>query len=288
MEVVLIRPTGYCLGVTSAIRLGLQAKSEHPDETIFMLGLLVHNEDAVAYMRSLGFEILDERKAPLEEQLLGLKDGSIVLFSAHGHPEAFDEIAKRKNLIVYDATCRYVKENLDYARAHEGLGIVYIGAKGHLEAESFKENAPFAGFYDVKSKALLSSPTIEASIALTQTTLSEEDIDSALEDLRKRYPNIKLEKGRCVATSSRQEALKKELEKGVDAAFIIGSELSSNTKKLRDIAQSFGVKTFMALNLEALKKLDLPSYSKVILASGASTSIEEVRRCQDYLESFSS
>ena len=288
MEVILVRPTGYCLGVTSAIRLGLQAKSEHPSETIFMLGLLVHNEDAVAYMKSLGFEILDERNAPLEEQLSNLKDGSIVLFSAHGHPEAFDEIAKKKNLIVYDATCRYVKENLDYARAHAGKGIIYIGAKGHLEAESFRQNAPFAGFYDVKSKSLLSKPSLDATIALTQTTLSEEDIELALEDIQKLYPAIKLEKGRCHATSSRQEALKKELEKGVDAAFIIGSELSSNTKKLRDIAQSFGVKTFMALNLESLQRLSLPPYSKVVLASGASTSIEEVRRCQDYLVSLSS
>lgn len=288
MEVILVRPTGYCLGVTSAIRLGLQAKSEHPSETIFMLGLLVHNEDAVAYMRSLGFEILDERNAPLEEQLSNLEDGSIVLFSAHGHPESFDAIAKKKNLIVYDATCRYVKENLDYARAHAGKGIVYIGAKGHLEAESFRQNAAFSGFYDVKSQSLLTRPPMDAAIALTQTTLSEEDIELALESLRREYPQIKLEKGRCHATSSRQEALKKELQKGVDAAFIIGSELSSNTKKLRDIAQSYGVKTFMALNLEELKKLDLPRYCRAILASGASTSIEEVRRCQDYLVSLSS
>ncbi|MCR5491646.1 MAG: hypothetical protein K6F32_05930 [Bacilli bacterium] len=286
MEVKLVKPCGYCLGVTQAMKLAEKAKKDYPDRDVYLLGLLVHNEDAVKELSDLGLIVLDERKRPLEESLNNIKEGSVVVFSAHGHPERYDEIAARKGLTVLDATCCHVKENLEYARENASSGIIYIGAKGHLEAEAFHANLP-CSFYDVKSRSFIDEvPLGKSPVAVSQTTLSYDEVDFAFKAIKEKYPGARLGKERCLATSSRQNALRKAIEEGIDGVFVIGSHLSSNTKKLRDIATSYGVPTFMALNEEELKKLDIPQMKKAALVSGASTDIATALRCARYLESL--
>ncbi len=284
MEVKLVKPCGYCLGVTQAMKIAEKAKMDYPDKKVYLLGLLVHNEDAVKELSSLGLIVLDERKKGLKESLLEIEEGSVVVFSAHGHPEEYNEIAKDRGLIQIDATCCHVQENLEYARENQDSGIIYVGAKGHLEAEAFRANLPCC-FYDVKSNELLGElPKGDEPLIVSQTTLSYEEVSRAFMAIRNLKPNARLGKERCLATSSRQNALKKAIEEGVDGVFVIGSSLSSNTKKLRDIALSYHLPTFMALNEDELRSLDIPEMKKAAVVSGASTDIATALRCASYLK----
>ena len=148
MEVFEVKPHGYCQGVMDAIKLALKAKEENPDRTCFLLGGIVHNEDTIKFFEERGFIILNEKKASLDVLISSIPDGEVVIFSAHGHAKSLEDIAKKKQLIIYDATCPFVTANMRLASSKNQRDIVYVGVKGHLEAEGFLANVKTAGFYD--------------------------------------------------------------------------------------------------------------------------------------------
>ena len=148
MEVFEVKPHGYCQGVMDAIKLALKAKEENPDRTCFLLGGIVHNEDTIKFFEERGFIILNEKKASLDVLISSIPDGEVVIFSAHGHAKSLEDIAKKKQLIIYDATCPFVTANMRLASSKYHRDIVYVGVKGHLEAEGFLANVKTAGFYD--------------------------------------------------------------------------------------------------------------------------------------------
>lgn len=96
MEVLIVNPHGYCQGVFRALKIAMQAKRDHPGAPIYLLGMIVHNEVATRGLEREGFRVLDEKKAPLIEQLRALEKGDVVVFSAHGHPKAFDRLAGKR------------------------------------------------------------------------------------------------------------------------------------------------------------------------------------------------
>ena len=286
MNVITLNPHGYCLGVREAIALAIKAKQDHPSANVYLLGLLVHNEETMAYLSSLGLLPIDETKEPLLDALFCLKKGDVVVFSAHGHPGAYDDIAKAKGLIMVDATCRYVKENLAAGIAAKDP-LIYLGVEGHLEAEAFLSNVPDAYFYDVKSRsgellglvAKTKSPTV-----IAQTTLSGDEIEAAMEQIRLLFPQARLEKERCHSTSLRQKAMK-ELPSSIDCVIVLGSKRSNNSLKLAEIAQSQGYETHLCLGLDEVKALDLSQKKSVAVSSGASTSEETFQAVLSYLRS---
>lgn len=287
MDVLTLNPHGYCLGVRSAINLAIQAKKDYPDRNVYMLGLLVHNETAVAELEALGLIPLDERKAPLLDHLLSLKKGDVVVFSAHGHPSAYDDLANEKGLIIVDATCRYVKENERCGRQSKDP-ILYIGVSGHLESEAFLANCPDAVFYDVSSKRcnVLSLVAKKAPPrVITQTTLSGAEIEDALKELRPFFPDIAIEKERCHSTSLRQKAIA-ELPEDVDCVIVLGSKRSNNSLKLAELSSVKGKETHLCLGLEEVKNLDLSKKKRLALCSGASTSDETFLAVLNYLRSL--
>ena len=156
MNVYRVVPFGYCQGVVLAMSKALQYASTHQGEEIYLLGMLVHNEDAVASLSTLGVHVLDERESPLIEHLQNIPDHATLIFSAHGHPRVFEEIAKQKGLKIIDTTCVYVDENKIEAlnRYEYSSDLIYIGSKGHLEAEAVLEDLPEASFYNVKDRSL--------------------------------------------------------------------------------------------------------------------------------------
>lgn len=287
MNVFTVNPHGYCLGVHAAIDIAKKAKTDHPDANVYLLGLLVHNEGTMAELSSLGLIPIDETKVSLLDALLEMKKGDVVVFSAHGHPAAYDDLAKDKGLVLVDATCRYVKEN-QAAGEHASSPIIYIGVAGHLEAEAFLANVPEACFYDVKSgsgellglRAKTDAPTL-----ITQTTLSGEEIEEALEKIRLIFPHATLEKERCHSTSLRQKAIA-SLPKGIDAVIVLGSTRSNNSLKLAEIARKQGYETHLCLGLEEVKRLDLSQKKSVALSSGASTSEETYQEVLTYLRNL--
>lgn len=275
-----VTPFGYCSGVERALSLALKAKREHPKQNVYLLGMLIHNETALEELKGQGLFVLSEKDCPLEEALSSLKEGDVVVFSAHGHPSCFDEMAKKKKLIVYDATCLFVKGNMGLGKKLNPL--IYLGLRGHLESEAFLANCPRAYFYDVKSGQGNWQEASETPSVLAQTTLGGMEIEAAMQDIQARFPEAKLIKGRCLATAERQAAVL-EASKKADATLILGSDASNNTLKLKEIAEKSGP-VFLCLGLEETRKLDLSLFHSVALASGASTSKATFLEVKDYLE----
>ena len=287
MNVITLNPHGYCLGVNHALRLALQAKKDYPDRKVYLLGLLVHNEEAMEYLSSQGLIPLDERKKPRLDYLLEREKGDVVVFSAHGHPDAYEDFARDKGLVVIDATCRFVMDNRRAAELAE-TPVLYIGVEGHLESESFLANCPEALFYDVKSgrcnflklKGRTETPTV-----ITQTTLSLTEVEEAMEDIRTLFPKAMLLKERCHSTSLRQQAIL-SLPKDVDAVIVLGSARSNNSLKLAELSRDRGFETHLCLGLTEVKRLDLTEKKKVALCSGASTSEATYQAVLSYLSSL--
>ncbi len=282
MEVLSVTPFGYCSGVEKAMGIAIKAKKENPLKRVCLLGSLIHNENAIAFLESQGLELLDESRLDLKQALLSLQEGDVVVFSAHGHPLSYQDIAERKNLLAYDATCCFVTENLQEATGRKPL--IYIGQDGHLEKEAFLANCPYAYFYSVSNGEGNWRDCPASPFIIAQTTLSGEEIEEAVKTIERTLGQVKFIKGRCLATSMRQKAMKEAASKA-DAAIIIGSSTSNNSKKLYQIA-SLSCPSFLCLDLEQVKKLDLKKYSKIALASGTSTSRDTFLSVRDYLSSL--
>ncbi len=282
MKILLAKPYGYCYGVSHAMELASKAKREHPEEEVYLIGAPVHNEDAISSLKEQGLTLLEGEFASLERKLKELKEGSVVVFSAHGHPNSFDEIAKKRKYIVYDGTCEFVKENLSAALASDN--VLYIGSEGHAEEEAFLANCPKARFYDAKSgkgdwKSCLLPPTL-----ICQTTLSEEEIEKAKREIGEALGEYALAKERCTATRVRQEKVA-SLSKRVDATIVLGSTTSNNANKLLQIAKKSGP-AYLCLDKKEVQKLDLSSYTSILVCSSASTSKQIVEETLSYLSSL--
>jgi 4-hydroxy-3-methylbut-2-enyl diphosphate reductase len=254
------------------------------------LGSLVHNEDAIASLKQEGLVLLDEKQQSLERYLQELKEGSIVVYSAHGHSEALRRLADKRHLVTYDATCRFVKENMDSIRLDllKGEEVIYIGEEGHLECLAALSLGKGIHLYDSAHNIYpFSALKRQDPLVYSQTTMSVEDIEKATSDIKKRCPEAVFAQARCHSTIARQEALL-SAPKDCDLFVILGSETSNNTMKLFSLAK----KNFPAsqvvrvLNAAELKKIDIIGKKKAALASGASTSLEAFDEAKRYLLSL--
>lgn len=269
MKVVTLNPHGYCSGVAKAISLIEETKENYADKKIYLLGLPLHNEEVVSSLSSSNCILIDEKKIDLEEALNNITRDDIVIFSAHGHPEKYDEIVKRKNIKSIDCTCRFVNENLEYARQIKD-DVIYIGKSNHIEATSFLANFD-CSFFDVNTSSFLKEKDLISPVVICQTTLTLDEVYNSFEAIKKRYPEAKLGQERCVATKARQQSIL-DLSKDIDVVIILGSKLSSNSNALASLASSRGFETHLCLNVDEVKLLNLDKNKKVALTSGASTS----------------
>ena len=270
------------------MEIALKAKKEHPGQRVVLLGNLVHNEIAVADLKKAGLEIIDERKTAPLDGLLSLNAKDVVVFSAHGHPEVYDDLAKAKGLVLIDATCPFVKENTKEGQNSEEP-IIYIGVPGHLECEAFLANCPDAAFYDIEKKEfpyLRIKGKKKAPRIIAQTTLSLEEVESAKADILSLLPNAIMGKERCFATRERQKVVGELRKEDVDVLIVLGSATSNNSKKLYEIAKNNGLPCFLCLDKDEVAKLDLSAYKKAALISGASTAESTCLEVEAYLKSL--
>ena len=287
MKVTLCSPQSYCAGVTNAIKIAYKAKKEHPDTPIYVLGMLVHNDEVIKELMNNGITTLYRDKKSDEALLYELKDGSIIIFSAHGHKKNLDDIAKEKDFIIYDATCPKVKKNLEMIKdeLNNNHQVIYIGHKDHPEALAALSLDNNVFFYDIKSDFNYKLIKDKSPLVINQTTLNVDDLKQIYIDIIVNKPKARILDEICNATRLRQESLRL-LPSDTNYILIIGDKKSSNTNRLLEIAQSAhkDIPSYLISDIEDIKKLDIASNSHIIIASGASTPQYQIDKIVNYLK----
>ena len=270
-NIVLANPRGFCAGVDRAIIIVEQALEKF-GAPIYVRNEVVHNKFVVDELRAKGAIFVNE--------LDKIPAGSTVIFSAHGVSKAVRIEAESRGLKAFDATCPLVtKVHIEVAKMRKaGMEIVMIGHKGHPEVEGTMgqvEGDPSEhGMYLVETPedvAKLSVKNPEMLAFVTQTTLSMDDAALVINALQCKFPNIHAPKSDdiCYATQNRQDAVK-IMSKDCDLVIIVGSPNSSNSNRLREVAQNQGVEAYMVDNASYLKPEWLIGKKKIGVSAGAS------------------
>jgi 4-hydroxy-3-methylbut-2-enyl diphosphate reductase len=268
-EILLANPRGFCAGVDRAIIMVEQALEKF-GAPIYVRHEVVHNKFVVDQLRAKG--------AVFVEELDEIPAGSTVIFSAHGVSKAVRADAESRGLTAYDATCPLVtKVHIEVAKMRAaGLEIIMIGHKGHPEVEGTmgQSDNGNSGMYLVETpenvaNLVVSNPQKLAYV--TQTTLSVDDASQVINALKSRFPEINAPKSDdiCYATQNRQDAVK-IMAKDCDLVIIVGSQNSSNSNRLREVAKNQGVEAYMIDNASFLKAEWLVGKKKIGVSAGAS------------------
>ncbi len=266
MKVILANPRGFCAGVDRAIEI-VERALERFGAPIYVRHEVVHNRFVVGCLRSQG--------AVFVESLDEVPDGAIVVFSAHGVPRAVRAEAARRGLRVFDATCPLVtKVHMEVIRhRRNGLEVILIGHAGHPEVEGTMGQAD-DGIYLIQSvedaeKLEVRDP--ERLAYVTQTTLSVDDTARIIERLRARFPAIRAPRKDdiCYATQNRQDAVKR-LATRCEVVLVVGSSNSSNSNRLREVAEAHGARAYMIDGPEDMRREWLVGARQIGLTAGAS------------------
>ena len=270
MDVLLANPRGFCAGVDRAIDI-VDRALEVFGSPIYVRHEVVHNRFVVDDLRSRGAVFVDE----LDE----IPDDAIVIFSAHGVSKAVQEGARQRGLRVFDATCPLVtKVHVEVAAfSDQGRECILIGHAGHPEVEGTmgQYNAASGGqmylIEDEEQVAALEVQDAKNLAYVTQTTLSVDDTARVIDALRKRFPEIQgpRKDDICYATQNRQDAVKLLAEK-VGLVLVVGSTNSSNSNRLRELAERCGAEAHLIDNAQQINVEWLAGVSNVGVTAGAS------------------
>jgi 4-hydroxy-3-methylbut-2-enyl diphosphate reductase len=278
--VVLAKPRGFCAGVERAIEV-VERALEIYAKPVYVRKEIVHNRHVVAALREQGAVFVDE--------LAEVPAGATVIFSAHGVAPTVWEEAQRKNLRVIDATCPLVtKVHLEVQRyARKNYTIVLIGHEDHDEVIGTTGEAPahIRLISTEEDVAHLEVPDPTKVVCLTQTTLSVDDTTVVVEALRARFPDliVPAKDDICYATQNRQQAVK-AMAGMVDLVLVLGSANSSNSTRLREVAESAGVKAVLIDQIKDITPELLRNVQRVGITAGASTPEFLVQEAVDYCQ----
>jgi len=279
MKVLLAAPRGFCAGVNMAIEsLELALRAFGPP--IYVYHEIVHNRYVVESFRQRGVVFVDD--------LAAVPEGAHLLFSAHGVAPEVRRLARQRRLTAIDATCPLVtKVHLEAVRfAKEGYQILLIGHEGHEEVVGTIGEAPDAVILvqNEQEADRLELPLGAKVAYLTQTTLSVDDANRIIQRLRARFPQLvgPAKEDICYATQNRQEAVR-ALCADADLVLVVGSQNSSNSQRLRELAVDRGVATHL---IDGVADIDLAWFvdvQTVVVTAGASAPEAIVEQCLDYL-----
>jgi 4-hydroxy-3-methylbut-2-enyl diphosphate reductase len=266
MDVLLAQPRGFCAGVDRAIEIVERAIALH-GAPIYVRHEIVHNTYVVNDLRGKGAVFVDA----LDE----VPAGSTVIFSAHGVSRAVQDEARERGLNVFDATCPLVtKVHVEVAKMRaQGLEIVMVGHAGHPEVEGTMGQSD-AGMHLVETVEDVQRLVVRDPLRLayvTQTTLSLDDAAAVVAALKARFPQIEGPKKAdiCYATQNRQDAVK-FMAPQVDVVIVIGSQSSSNSNRLREVAQRHGVPAYLVDSADDLDPSWIAGKARVGVTAGAS------------------
>jgi 4-hydroxy-3-methylbut-2-enyl diphosphate reductase len=275
VKIILANPRGFCAGVNMAIE-SLERALEVYGAPLYVYHEIVHNRPVVERFRRLGVDFVDH----IDE----IPSGAVVLYSAHGVAPAIRAASAERNLRAIDATCPLVtKVHLEAVRfAKEGYTIVLIGHEGHDEVIGTMGEAPrhIVLVQDTDEADRLELPPGTKVAYLTQTTLSVDDAERIIAVLRRRFPHIvgPHKDDICYATQNRQEAVK-SLVPEADAVIVLGSQNSSNSLRLAELARAHGRAAYLIDRVEELPEGALTGGETVLITAGASAPEETVQAC---------
>lgn len=285
MEILLANPRGFCAGVDRAISI-VERALEMYQPPIYVRHEVVHNRFVV--------EGLKQRGAVFVEELSEVPDDNIVIFSAHGVSQAVRSEAKQRALTVFDATCPLVtKVHMEVARAsRKNIEVVLIGHAGHPEVEGTMGQyaSETGGMYLVENPADVETLEVKDPSNLhyvSQTTLSVDETADVIEKLREVFPEIQgpRKDDICYATQNRQDAVR-TLATQVDVMIVVGSKNSSNSTRLKELAEKLGTPAYLTDCPEAVDGNWLIGKKKVGMTAGASAPEELVNNILDKVKSF--
>lgn len=265
---ILVSPHGFCAGVERAVQVA-QTLLDHAHAPVYCLKEIVHNRQVIDALRAKGMRFV--------HTLDDIPPGSHVLFSAHGVPPETRDRARERRLTVTDATCPFVTKVHHEARryASQDCTVILIGHRKHDEVIGVAGEAPdrvkIVETLDEAREVTVANPDRVA--VLTQTTLSPDEVLPVLAALRQRFPSLQTPATDdiCYATRNRQQAVR-EVAPRVDAFVVLGSENSSNSNRLVEVARNAGCPAaYLAGTLEKLATLPLDSVTTLGITAGAST-----------------
>ena len=283
LQIKLANPRGFCAGVDRAIEIVNRALAVF-GAPIYVRHEVVHNKFVVDDLRNRGAIFVDE----LEE----IPDDTIVIFSAHGVSLKVQDEAKQRGLKVFDATCPLVtKVHIEVAKfSHDGHECVLIGHKGHPEVEGTMgqyDHSKGGDIYlveDVEQVQQLQVRNPDALSYVTQTTLSMDDTAQVIDALRDKFPNIAgpRKDDICYATQNRQDAVK-QLANECDLMLVVGSPNSSNSNRLRELAQRMGTESYLIDTADDIDAKWLKNKNNIGITAGASAPDVLIRQVIDHL-----
>jgi len=280
-EVLLAEPRGFCAGVDRAIEIVERALRKY-GAPIYVRHEIVHNTYVVNDLKAKG--------AIFIEDLADVPPGATLVFSAHGVSKAVRVEAAQRGFQVFDATCPLVtKVHVEVAKlAKEGYEFVMIGHKGHPEVEGTMGQLT-QGIYLVEDVADVArvQPSADKLAVVTQTTLSVDDAAEILAEVKRRFPHVREPKQQdiCYATQNRQDAVKLMAPK-VDVVIVVGSPTSSNSNRLRELAERLGTEAHMVEGAQDLQPAWFEGRQRVGLTAGASAPDVLVQAVIDRLREY--
>lgn len=271
MQIYLANPRGFCAGVDRAIGI-VERALEMFGAPIYVRHEVVHNKFVVDGLRQQGAVFVDE--------LRDVPDGATVIFSAHGVAKAVWREAQERGLRIFDATCPLVtKVHIEVAKhAEEGREVILIGHEGHPEVEGtmgqYERHSAGGGVYlveDVEDVATLTLREPETAMFVTQTTLSVDDTREIIAALQRKFPAVRgpRKDDICYATQNRQDAVKL-LAAQSDVVLVVGSKNSSNSNRLREIAEKEGARAYLIDNAAQIHPEWVDGAQSVGVTAGAS------------------
>ncbi len=287
INILLANPRGFCAGVDRAIQIVEEALSQY-GKPIYVRHEVVHNQYVINDLKTKG--------AIFIEDLSDVPKGAHVIFSAHGISKAIREEAKSRELIPIDATCPLVtKVHVEVNKMlNQGMDIIMIGHKGHPEVEGTmgqieKHHTTRKMFLieTIEDVKYLTVDNSDKMAYVTQTTLSIDDTKAMIEALKKKYPNIQGPKSDdiCYATQNRQDAVK-QISSLCDLIIIVGSNNSSNSNRLKELALREGVEAYLIDHEDALQSSWLLNKKNIGISAGASAPEISVKNIINKIEAL--
>jgi 4-hydroxy-3-methylbut-2-enyl diphosphate reductase len=286
MRIILANPRGFCAGVDRAIEI-VERALQLFGTPIYVRHEVVHNRHVVDRLRDLG--------AIFVEELAEVPDGATVIFSAHGVSTAVEREATQRGLQVFDATCPLVtKVHMEVSRfAREGREVILIGHAGHPEVEGTTGRFDTSygghmylvqGIEDVRNLQVRDPKNLAF---VTQTTLSVDDTAAIVEALKARYAGLQAPRREdiCYATQNRQDAVKQMIAQ-CDALIVVGSRSSSNSNRLRELAERAGVPGYLVDGPEDMDRAWVEGKQTVGVTAGASAPEVQVQAVVQQLRSW--
>lgn len=286
MQILLANPRGFCAGVDRAIAIVNRAL-ECFGAPIYVRHEVVHNKFVVNDLKQRGAIFVDE--------LDQVPNDAIVIFSAHGVSKAVQQEAEQRQLKVFDATCPLVtKVHIEVTKyARDGMEAILIGHHGHPEVEGTmgQYDTSYGGkiylVEDEQDVATLEIEQPEKVAFVTQTTLSIDDTAKVIEALRVRFPQIQgpRKDDICYATQNRQDAVR-DLAERCDVVLVVGSPNSSNSNRLRELAERMGKAAYLIDNADELKREWFEAETKIGVTAGASAPEILIKQVLDRLQDW--